>query len=133
MFSLVVVTVQLLSLTLSAMLSKCIYNSTVQAVESPRNDWLFPVGRFCTCYSSFGSYPSCTVSDELTRAVQCEYQEDFLYLMTKNSSIFVLLLSCRVLTNIVAKCHEEQLDNCINSYVTVRPVLKCSCFCGEMG
>lgn len=133
MFSLVVVTVQLLSLTLGAMLSKCIYNSAIQAVESPRKDWLFPVDRFCMCYSSFGSHPSCTVLDELTRTVQCEYEEDFLCLMTKNSSIFVLLLSCRVLTNIVAKCHEEQLDNCINSYVTVRPVLKCSYFCGEIG
>uniref|UniRef100_A0A8C9MFW8 Dedicator of cytokinesis 10 n=1 Tax=Serinus canaria TaxID=9135 RepID=A0A8C9MFW8_SERCA len=88
-------------------------------VESPRNDWLFPVDRFCTCYSSFGSHPSCTVLDELSRAVKCEYQEDFLCLMTKNSSSSILLLSCRVLTNIVAKCHEEQLDNCINSYVTV--------------
>lgn len=44
-----------------------------------------------------------------------------LCLVTQNSSIciFGFCLFSRVLTNIVAKCHEEQLDNCINSYVTV--------------
>lgn len=47
------------------------------------------------------------------------HQINFLCLMTQNSSLF-FLFSCRVLTNIVAKCHEEQLDNCINSYVMVR-------------
>ncbi|KAJ7403519.1 hypothetical protein BTVI_76384 [Pitangus sulphuratus] len=38
--------------------------------------------------------------------------------LVQNSDDEVTTAVTRVLTNIVAKCHEEQLDNCINSYVT---------------
>ncbi|RMC02175.1 hypothetical protein DUI87_21342 [Hirundo rustica rustica] len=38
--------------------------------------------------------------------------------LVQNSDDEVTTAVTRVLTSIVAKCHEEQLDNCINSYVT---------------
>ncbi|OXB83083.1 UNVERIFIED_CONTAM: hypothetical protein H355_016647 [Colinus virginianus] len=40
------------------------------------------------------------------------------WVLVQNSDDEVTTAVTRVLTNIVAKCHEEQLDNCINSYVT---------------
>ncbi|XP_032924360.1 dedicator of cytokinesis protein 10 isoform X5 [Catharus ustulatus] len=40
------------------------------------------------------------------------------WVLVQNSDDEVATAVTRVLTNIVAKCHEEQLDNCINSYVT---------------
>lgn len=51
-----------------------------------------------------------------------------LCVVTQNSSVCIsgFYLFSRVLTNIVAKCHEEQLDNCINSYVTVWMLLNLS-------
>ncbi|OXB57345.1 hypothetical protein ASZ78_001422 [Callipepla squamata] len=39
------------------------------------------------------------------------------WVLVQNSDDEVTTAVTRVLTNIVAKCHEEQLDNCINSYV----------------
>ncbi|XP_064577647.1 dedicator of cytokinesis protein 10 isoform X10 [Zonotrichia leucophrys gambelii] len=40
------------------------------------------------------------------------------WVLVQNNDDEVATAVTRVLTNIVAKCHEEQLDNCINSYVT---------------
>ncbi|XP_009578241.1 PREDICTED: dedicator of cytokinesis protein 10, partial [Fulmarus glacialis] len=39
------------------------------------------------------------------------------WVLVQSSDDEVTTAVTRVLTNIVAKCHEEQLDNCINSYV----------------
>ncbi|XP_009888548.1 PREDICTED: dedicator of cytokinesis protein 10 [Charadrius vociferus] len=40
------------------------------------------------------------------------------WVLVQNSDDEVTTAVTRVFTNIVAKCHEEQLDNCISSYVT---------------
>uniref|UniRef100_A0A663N6D6 Dedicator of cytokinesis 10 n=1 Tax=Athene cunicularia TaxID=194338 RepID=A0A663N6D6_ATHCN len=40
------------------------------------------------------------------------------WVLVQNRDDEITTAVTRVLTNIVAKCHEEQLDNCINSYVT---------------